>query len=109
MFTADIVSLEWEVLRLRRLKWSLIRARGLGALEDFLDENLEYDLYSEAFADELAEALQDNLPEYPAEDARTLAREVARHKPGAADKVNECSPGPASTRTTSWTRRGPPQ
>src|SRR5215475_3116032 len=36
MFTADIVSLEWEVLRLRRLKWSLIRARGLGALEDFL-------------------------------------------------------------------------
>src|SRR5262249_43332616 len=34
MFTADVVSLEWEVLRLRRLKWSLIRARGLGALED---------------------------------------------------------------------------
>ena len=26
MFTADVVSLEWEVLRLRRLKWSLIRA-----------------------------------------------------------------------------------
>ena len=47
MFIADVVSLEWEVLRLRRLKWSLIRARGLEALEDFLGENLDYDLYSE--------------------------------------------------------------
>ena len=80
-------------MRLRRLKWSLIRARGLGALEDFLEGNLEYDLYSEAFADELAEALQDNLPECPAEDAQTLAREVARHKPGAADKVNDMLAG----------------
>jgi hypothetical protein len=93
MFTADIVSLEWEVLRLRRLKWSLIRARALGALEELLGENLDYDLYSEAFADDLAEALQDNLPEYPAEDAQTLAREVARKKPGAADEVNDVLAG----------------
>ena len=47
IFIADVVSLEWEVLRLRRLKWSLIRARALEALEDFLGENLDYDLYSE--------------------------------------------------------------
>jgi hypothetical protein len=33
MFIADVVSLEWEVLRWRRLKTCLIRARGLGALE----------------------------------------------------------------------------
>ena len=46
MFTADVVSLEWEVLRLRRLKWSLIRAPALEALEDFLGEDLDYDLYS---------------------------------------------------------------
>jgi hypothetical protein len=93
MFTADVVSLEWEVLRLRRLKWSLIRARGLGALEDFLGENLDYDLYSEDFTDDLAEILQDNLPEYPAEHAQTLARECARNEPGAADKVDEILAG----------------
>jgi hypothetical protein len=33
MFTADIVSLHWEVLRWRRLKSSLILARGLKAVE----------------------------------------------------------------------------
>ena len=32
MFIADAVSLEWEVLRWRRLKTCLIRERGLGAL-----------------------------------------------------------------------------
>ena len=53
MFMADVVSLEWEVLRWRRLKWSLIRARGLKALEGFLDEKLDYDLYQKHFADEL--------------------------------------------------------
>ena len=47
MYTADFVSLEWEVLRYRRLKWSLIRERVLEALRDFLDENLEDDLYSD--------------------------------------------------------------
>jgi transcriptional regulator of aromatic amino acid metabolism len=36
MFIADIVFLEWEVLRWRRLKSSLIQARGLQALKDFL-------------------------------------------------------------------------
>ncbi len=38
MFIADVVSLEWEILRWRRLKSSLIQARGLEALEDFLAE-----------------------------------------------------------------------
>jgi hypothetical protein len=36
IFIADVVPSEWEVLRLRRLKWSLIRAPALEALEDFL-------------------------------------------------------------------------
>jgi hypothetical protein len=50
MFIADVVSLEWEVLRWRRLKLSLIRTRGLKALEGFLATKLEYDLYSEHFS-----------------------------------------------------------
>src|ERR1700736_2408047 len=43
MFIADVVSLEWEVLRGRRLKSSLIREHGLNALEEFVRGNLEYD------------------------------------------------------------------
>ena len=93
MFTADVVSLEWEVLRLRRLKWSLLRARGLKALEDFMGENLEDDLYSENFADDLAEILQENLPEDRAKDAHTLARECARNEADAVDKVTKILAG----------------
>jgi hypothetical protein len=93
MFTADVVSLEWEVLRLHRLKWSLIRARGLEFLQGFLLEHLDYDLYSDDFADDLAEILQDNLPEYPAEDAQTLARQCARNEAVAVNKVNKILDG----------------
>src|SRR6266478_5480458 len=49
----DFVVLEWEVLRWRRLKLSLIRTLGLKALESFLAKKLEYDLYSEHFAADL--------------------------------------------------------
>jgi hypothetical protein len=40
MFIADVVSLEWEVLRWRRLKSSLLQIRGFKALENFLSEHL---------------------------------------------------------------------
>ena len=93
MFTADVVSLEWEVLRLHRLKWNLIRARGLELLQGFLAEELDYDLYSERFEDDLAEILQENFPEDQAEDARTLASKCARNKADAVDKVNEILDG----------------
>jgi hypothetical protein len=42
MFIVDIVSLELEVLRWRRAKSSLMRERGLEALQDFLREELDY-------------------------------------------------------------------
>jgi hypothetical protein len=93
IFITDVVSLEWEVLRWRRLQWSLIRARGLDALKDFLAEQLDYDLYSEHFADYLAEVLQDNLPEDESDSAQTLARKCAQNDPDADDKVNEVLAG----------------
>jgi hypothetical protein len=93
MLIADMAMLEWEVLRWRRLKSSLIRARGLKALEWFLSEKLDYDLYSEHFADGLAEILQDNLPGDQAEDAQTLAREYAGNEPDAVHKVNKVLAG----------------
>ena len=39
MFVADVVALEWEVLRWRRLKSSLIRVYQIEALEKFLKRN----------------------------------------------------------------------
>jgi hypothetical protein len=94
---AVLVPTEWEVLRWRRLKGSLIRARGVKALEDFvydqLDENDDYELYSEQFANRLAEILQHNLPEDQAEDAQRLAHKYAENEPEAVDKVDEILAG----------------
>ena len=55
------------------------------------------------FADDLAEILQDNLPEDQAEDAQTLAHECAQNEADAVDKVNEVLAGIDWTWTTSWT------
>jgi hypothetical protein len=89
MLIADVVFSEWEVLRWRRLKTSLLRARGLNALEDFLGSNLDYDLYSDRFVRCLTDILQENLSEDQAEDyAETLAQNCAHNEPEAVDEVN---------------------
>jgi hypothetical protein len=93
IFIADVISLEWEVLRWRRLKRSLLRARGLEALEYFLAKKLEYHLYAQRFADDLAEILKDNLPEDQADSAQPLADRCARNETDAVDKVNEVLDG----------------
>jgi hypothetical protein len=93
IFIADVVPSEWEVLRLRRLKWSLIRERALQMLPGLLLEQLDYDLYSQDFADDLAEILQDNLPEDQVDSAQTLAHECARNEADAVDKVIEILDG----------------
>jgi hypothetical protein len=90
MFIADVVALEWEVLRWRRLKLALIRARGLEALKSFLARNLDFDLYRDDFVHELTKLLQDNLPEGQEKDfARTLAHQCAENEPKAVDEVEE--------------------
>ncbi len=93
MLIADMAMLEWEVLRWRRLKTSLIQARGLKELEAFLREQLDYDLYSDLLADRLTEILQENLSEDQAKDAQKLARRCARNEPDAVDKVNKILAG----------------
>jgi hypothetical protein len=93
MFVADVVSLEWEVLRWRRLKLNLIRARGLKALQDFLNENLDDDLCTEHFADRLAESLAAYLPDDQPESAQTLARAYARNDPDGVDNINKVLAG----------------
>jgi hypothetical protein len=91
MFIVDVVSLEWEVLRWRRLKSSLIRARGLEALESFLAKQLPYDfdLNSDHFKDDLAEI----LPEDQADSAQTLAHECARNEADAVEEIKKALAG----------------
>jgi hypothetical protein len=89
MLIIDVASLEWEVLRWRRLKSNLMQARGLKTLADFLAGKLEYELYSNQFADDLTKILQDNLPGDQAEAAQMLAHACARNETEAVDKVNK--------------------
>src|SRR5262249_62397662 len=91
MFIADVVSLEWEILRWRRLKSSLMQTQGLEALKEFLSEHLDYyDHYQTHFEQNLAEILQDNLTEGQTEDdARRLAHRCAMNESDAVDKVNQ--------------------
>jgi inorganic pyrophosphatase len=95
MFIADVVSLEWEVLRWRRLKSSLMRTRGLEALKQFLCQHLDYyEHYQTHFEQDLAEILQENLAEGQTEvDARVLANKCARDEPDADDKVSQILAG----------------
>jgi hypothetical protein len=95
MFTNDVTVLEWEILRWRRLKLSLIRTRQLEALNGFLGENLGYELYSDFFADRLTEILPYYLPDHQEgvphtkDLAHTLAHECARNEPSAEARVNK--------------------
>jgi hypothetical protein len=91
MFIADVVSLEWEVLRWRRLKSSLMQTRGLEALERFLNEHLDYDdHYRKYFEQDLAGIFQDNLAEGETKvDAQSLVHKCAENERDAVDKVNQ--------------------
>jgi len=95
IFIHDFVCLEWEVLRWRRLKSSLMQTRGLEALEQFLRTHLNYyDHYQKQFERDLAEILQDNLAEGQTEaDAQALAHKCAHDEPDADDKVNQVLAG----------------
>ena len=88
MFIADVVSLEWDVLRWRRLKWALMREAGLKQMEYFLIAELEsnYDLHKEHFKTYLATILQNN---FPRNQADSLAAECAPHTDEANDKLDE--------------------
>jgi hypothetical protein len=91
IFIADVVSLEWEILRWRRLKSSLMQTQELEALKQFLSKHLDYcDHYQTHFEQDLAEILQDNLTEGQTEDdARRLAHQCAMNESDAVDKVNQ--------------------
>jgi hypothetical protein len=88
IFVADVVFLEWEIVRLRRLKFSLLQASVHKELESFLNEQLDYEAYAEAFAEALAEILREVLPnDLAEEEVKMLAHQYARSQPDAVKKV----------------------
>src|SRR5262249_4059017 len=91
MLIADIVALEWEVLRWRRLKRTLMREPGVDALKLFLIGQLKsnYALHEEHFKSYLTQILQDNLPPEQADSAETLAAECTPNNADADDKLNQ--------------------
>src|SRR5215469_12450079 len=89
MFIADVVPLEWDVLRWRRLKSSLIQTHAFNALKEFLCKDLEYDHYRKFFEQALAEILQDNPEEQSEDDVQMLAHKCAQNERDAVAKVNQ--------------------
>ena len=83
IFINDVVVLQWEVLRWRRLKLSLISARGLEALISFLNPLVLL------YADDLTVAVRENLEKDQNKEFAKLA---------AAWERNERMPMPRSTR-----------
>jgi hypothetical protein len=84
MFVVDVVFLEWEIVRWRRLKLNRLQASVCETLQYFLKEQLASDPDTEAFSDFLAEFLEEYLAE---DEARLLARQCARSQPDAMDKA----------------------
>src|SRR6516165_10707167 len=82
---ADILALEWEVLRWRRLKRTLMREPGLKALELFLIKQLESNsaLYEEHVQGYITQILQDDL------SPEMLAAECTSNNADAEDKLNQ--------------------
>ena len=89
MFTVDVVSSEFEVLRWPRLKLSLIRKRAIEGLEECLVEELQYDHYCDYFVDDLTEILEDNLPEDQVNSAQALAQQYALNETNAVIMVSK--------------------
>jgi hypothetical protein len=84
IYIADVVTLQWEILRWRRLKLSLIKASLRGPLQNFLTGALDYREYRQGFEQNLAEILQSRLSQ---DQAQELAHRCARSEQDAIKEV----------------------
>ena len=85
IYVADAASSLWEARRWHRLKSSLIRGYQIKALEKFLWNKLDFSLYAQDFAAELASFLEDKVE---AGSAKQLADAFAQNDSRAKTKVN---------------------
>jgi hypothetical protein len=90
MHINDLAYLQWEVLRWRRLKSSLMQMRGLKTLEKFLRKHLDFYHYRQYFERDLSNILQQDLACQALDDARRLAHRCTHNNdPNADGKVNQ--------------------
>src|SRR5262245_17608473 len=101
MLVADVVALEWQAVRWRRLKSTLLRMGQSEALAGFLDEKMRYHLYAKDFEDDLATTLRDILPSAQADSVEQLARACAQKDAGAADEIDMILGGSGTTLSVS--------
>jgi hypothetical protein len=87
MLVADVVQLEWQVLRWRRWKFALLRRCQCDAVKEVLERRLNYDQYAEKFAKDLSRILKDYLPRGQKDTAEQLAQACARNDSRAENKV----------------------
>src|SRR5262249_8981753 len=90
MFIADVVSLEWEILRWRRLKSSLMQTQGLEAREQFLsrDEPDADDKVNQILAS-INLDMDDVLKSAQARKAGELAQDYLQRKQGAIKLIDK--------------------
>src|SRR5262245_28014456 len=89
MFVVDVVELEWEVLRWRRWKTTLLRGCQCDAVKEVLERRLNFDQYAEDFAKDLSKVLKDYLPRGHKDIAEQIAQACARNDPLTANKVEK--------------------
>ena len=108
VFVDNIVSLEWEVLRWRRLKCGFIQTLGLKALKERLVRDLDYAQYSEYYVEDLAEILEETFQKATLSLLRLWPKSMPRISQMQSTELIRSSPGLERTRSKSPTkhRRG---
>ena len=114
MYVADVVFLEWEIMRWRRLKFNLLQASVHEELQGFLNQQLNFDAYRESFAKLLEEIFQELIQKYDAQDAKSqqdtidkVIRVVTGAKPDMEDIVAEAKAHRAKEVAQEYARREP--
>src|SRR5262245_25201014 len=62
IFVEDMLFLQWDILRLRRLKLRLLTESEPEVLESFLSDKMDFELYEDIFRENLAQILEKSLP-----------------------------------------------
>jgi hypothetical protein len=90
IYIADMIILQWEILRYHRLKSKLIGALGLSYLKSFLIEEVDYD---DELAEDVAELLVEGLPQDERDSAATLAQKYIDQDEQAVQRVKQILQG----------------
>ena len=92
MYIDDIAALEWEVLRMRRIKNAVARSIVNDSLRDLLADELDLDHYKNEFVEILTEVIdrhRDDQAEDRGKSSLAYARGFVREDPDAMDWVNK--------------------